>query len=429
MKSKSRTNLYKGKRFLLTHWALAVLGGSENNILQMAEYIKDQGGLVDFFTYALDDPLRTIINEKNIGVRVDDIDLLDQAQKTTIKYDLNSIDYVVVCQNVLPIDVIKQLNSKNITTKFIFLHMSSFVGIAMESPLFYNLESQIASKILTISEETTTEQLERLLGKNIQNLNYYRNPVPDDFIDRAQRIDYPDMPKKIAVISNHLPEEVRNLAYEPTLRDNKVEIEFIGRRSNNPQLVTAELLSKYDVIVSIGKTVQYCLVMGIPVYVYDRFGGQGYIRDYDAAKQRNFSGRDAGKKTTRVIANELLKNYKAAVEYQSSTIESFRKEFLLSNVIASVFDDKNDRILNNKFSEQYINYLISAQLLLKEKYSTMVYAGNIQKDLVRIDSQVTLLRKELLDRDSELESLLSITRSARLLADNIKRRIKYGIGR
>ena len=106
-----------------------------------------------------------------------------------------------------------------------------------------------------------------------------------------------------------------------------------------------------------------------------------------------------------------------------------RKEFLLSNVIASVFDDKNDRILNNKFSEQYINYLISAQLLLKEKYSTMVYAGNIQKDLVRIDSQVTLLRKELLDRDSELESLLSITRSARLLADNIKRRIKYGIGR
>ena len=131
----------------------------------------------------------------------------------------------------------------------------------------------------------------------------------------------------------------------------------------------------------------------------------------------------------RSVRIKAFKNYKAAVEYQSSTIESFRKEFLLSNVIASVFDDKNDRILNNKFSEHYINYLISAQLLLKEKYSTMVYAGNIQKDLVRIDSQVTLLRKELLDRDSELESLLSITRSARLLADNIKRRIKYGIGR
>lgn len=36
--------------------------------------------------------------------------------------------------------------------------------------------------------------------------------------------------------------------------------------------ITLEILSQYDVAITIGKTVQYCLVMGVPVYVYDKFG-------------------------------------------------------------------------------------------------------------------------------------------------------------
>lgn len=424
-KMNNRGNPFKGKRFVLTHWALAVLGGSENNILQLAEYIKERGGLVEFFTYAFDDPLKKIINEKNIPVRVDDIDLFDQLQKTEIRYDLSKTDFVIICQNTIPIDIIKQLNDKAIKTKFIFFHMSSHIGLAMESPLFYDLESKIASKILTISEETTTEQIERLLGNNIQNLVYYRNPVPDSFIDRKLRADYPKIPKKIAVISNHPPEEVVELVHDISMKSKKVKIEFIGRWSNNPKLVTAGLLSKYDVVVSIGKTVQYCLVMGIPVYIYDRFGGQGYVTDYDAAKRRNFSGRDAGKKTTDVIADELLKEYKTAVKYQEENIEFFRKEFLLSNVAPLVFNDKEDVVLNNNFSQQYINYLISIQLLLKEKYSTMIYSGNMQKKLDNMDSQVMFMKKEILERDSELRSFLSVKRSARLLMGNIKRRILH----
>ena len=225
---KNANNPFKGKRFLLTHWALAVLGGSENNILQMAEYIRDQGGLVEFFTYAFDNPVKEIIQEKNFQVKVDDINLLDQSQATHVKYDLNKIDYIIVCQNVIPIDIIKQLNVKSLRTKFVFFHMSAFIGLAMESPLFYDLEAKIASKILTISEETTVEQIERLLGENIRKLTYYRNPVPDNFINDIQEISYPKVPRRVAVISNHPPRELIDLERERVIVDCGVKIEYIA---------------------------------------------------------------------------------------------------------------------------------------------------------------------------------------------------------
>lgn len=414
--------LFQGKTFLLTHWALAVLGGSENNILQMAQYIRKQGGFVEFFTYALNDPVKRIIEDEGFSVRLDDIDLLDQSQSTGVEYDLNDIDYIVVCQNVIPISIIKQLNRKNVKTKFIFFHMSSFIGIAMESPLLYELESKIASKILTISEEVTSQQLERLLGVGIKNLSYYRNPVPDEFIEGGEITVYPKKPARVAVISNHPPEEIIALGSNARLAIEGVKVDFIGRWSDNAQLVTRELLNGYDAIISIGKTVQYCLVVGVPVYIYDRFGGQGYLKNYNDAKATNFSGRDAGKRTTDEIVGELIDGYGDAVHYQKVNIELFRKEFLLSRVINSVFSGPK-RHLRGDFSVRYLNYLISMQLLFKEKNIIMVEIGNLQLVNSGISSELESVKNELAQKNNELDSFLSMRRSIRLLAGNIKRRL------
>ena len=54
-------------------------------------------------------------------------------------------------------------------------------------------------------------------------------------------------------------------------------IDAIG--SEKPAITSAELLDHYDCVISIGKTVQYCLVQGIPVFLYDRFGGPGYLNE------------------------------------------------------------------------------------------------------------------------------------------------------
>jgi hypothetical protein len=68
-------------------------------------------------------------------------------------------------------------------------------------------------------------------------------------------------------------------------------IDAIG--SEKPAITSAELLDHYDCVISIGKTVQYCLVQGIPVFLYDRFGGPGYLNEsnYELAEYYNFSGR------------------------------------------------------------------------------------------------------------------------------------------
>jgi hypothetical protein len=411
---------FHNKKVLLTHFALAGFGGSENNILQLAEFIANKGGTVEFFTYALADPLKTVIASKKIPVTVDDVNLLDLSLKTSVKYDMDKIDYIVICQNVIPIDIIKQLRQKKIKTKFIFLHMSSFPGIAMEVPLLFELEEKIASKILSISEETTKEQLERILGRNIKNLEYYRNPVPDDFAKNSKKNKFPDMPRKIAVISNHPPEEIVGLANEPEIKENDIQIEYIGRWNNNPQLVTPDLLSRYDCVVSIGKTVQYCLVAGIPIYVYDHFGGQGYLLDYEKAREKNFSGRDAAHKSGKEIAHELIAGYRMAVNYQMKKIDDFRKEYLLSANVEKVFSSINSvSTYDDYFSQQYINYLISMQMLLKAYYGaiTSTNAENLKQQLAQKNSEIEKMK-------DELTSHRGIKRSARLFASNIKRRIR-----
>ena len=81
--------------------------------------------------------------------------------------------------------------------------------------------------------------------------------------------------KKIAVISNHVPEEVQELA---DVLEGQCSVEYIGIQYS-PKLVDAKLLKQYDLVITIGRTVQQCFALGVPVYVYDYFGGPGYITD------------------------------------------------------------------------------------------------------------------------------------------------------
>ena len=56
------------------------------------------------------------------------------------------------------------------------------------------------------------------------------------------------------------------------------------------ELVTPELIQKYDVVLTIGKTVQYALLGNKVVYCYDHFGGMGYLslKNYEIARYHNF---------------------------------------------------------------------------------------------------------------------------------------------
>jgi hypothetical protein len=97
--------------------------------------------------------------------------------------------------------------------------------------------------------------------------------------------------------------------WDVTLVGQQAELGATVRR------VTPELIHEHDAVVSIGKTVQYALAAGVPVFCYDHFGGPGWLNDgnVEAAARHNFSGRGF---TARDSASELVEEigdgYRAA---------------------------------------------------------------------------------------------------------------------
>ena len=91
---------------------------------------------------------------------------------------------------------------------------------------------------------------------------------------------------------------------------------MIGNGQNIYVDITPQILSKYDLIISIGKTVQYALGMGIPVYEYDYFGGNGYINKNNINEEAyyNFTGRPKCRRLSpQDIVHEIIDGYDEAV--------------------------------------------------------------------------------------------------------------------
>lgn len=113
----------------------------------------------------------------------------------------------------------------------------------------------------------------------------------------------------------------------------EVNIEFWGMRFENYGLITPEILSQYDAVVTIGKTVQYALGMGIPVYNYDHFGGNGWINleNFNTEARHNFSGRHNNRKIlSQEIAHELEAGFSEAIEASEELRKKIADRCLLS---------------------------------------------------------------------------------------------------
>lgn len=166
------------------------------------------------------------------------------------------------------------------------------------------------------------------------------NTAPDNFFETQKKL--PNTIQRIAVVSNHPPKELLDLKNIFPARN--IDIVYYGGK--NPIDITPKVLKNFDVVITIGKTVQYCLAMGIPVYNYDHFGGSGYITldNIDIESAFTFSGRSFGiKKTTEQIATELESQYTSVARQATKLKEVAETKFKLSvNVrnILKILDSK-----------------------------------------------------------------------------------------
>ncbi len=334
-----------GLRVLITHPFLYEINGATNVTLELAEYLQNRGDKVTVYTNVFDYPIKHYFDEKKIHV--------DIARKNP-KYHLKDFDIVWINSQTFPISLLEELGNaekaKN-APKFIFMHMSAQDYCADEMPYIYQFEEKLSSLSLFVSEEAL--EFNKKFFEKMPPTDYYRNPAPEEYLIKRENL--PKIPRKVLVVSNFPCGELRDI--KPLLNQQGIIIDYLGYLGDRYELITEKIISKYDLVITIGKTVQYCLVSGTPVYIYGSFGGPGYLnaKNFQKAMRKNFSGRGFHDKTPEEIVDDIVNNYTKATSFYAERQEDFRKDFIISNNIPELFKKaQNAKTKNIIFSKTFI---------------------------------------------------------------------------
>jgi len=372
---------FRGKEILITQNSLVNYTGSEIATLELSNYFIECGARVTIFTFSFDKPISEEFANNNINI-ITDIN----ADITLSQFDLLWIHHQLV-----PIKILDELAMGHSLPIVVFSHMSSF--IPHESPYIYGLEEEISSLKLFNSNET-----KKLLSKffNEKSGAILPNPTPKSFINKQDIRPKRNTPEKILVVSNHPTHEV--IETIKILNNKGVETNIIGVL-DSPRLITPELLINYDAVITIGKTVQYCLVLGIPVYCYDQFGGCGFLnrQNYKKAFEFNFSGRGFDKKTPKSISSELYNGFFEARDYMYANRETAKKQFdieLCLNKVLHNLKPKGLTKIDRAAIESYKAALcIEQELVLLRKADKL--ARDLSKILISKDEQLLNYKEEI----------------------------------
>ena len=268
----------------MTNVWLDSYGGSELVTVEVAEELQSQGHEV-------------VIYSPRVSGMYPTVTVTDK------KPDPAGFDLLWIHHNLLIHDLgFRKRDSQRI----IFNHMSSYVPT--EWPRLASYENAIADVILANSEETRLV----LEGKGLRGVRLFQNPAPRAF----EGVGYSRFAKPL-LISNHPPVELSGV------RGTRVG-------ADRPMRVTPDMMAEASCVVCNGKSVVYALRAGVPVYLYDHFGGCGWLTDanMELAEKHNFSGRPWGRKTVDDIMAEM-----SAIPAPMPCADRFRLEKVLEGIV------------------------------------------------------------------------------------------------
>ncbi len=277
------------KKFLLAGFYFDGYHGSMMHICEIAKYLKSIGFDVTIAAVSITDEIKNYV--KDIGINL--VQVLDIPQKSFFDYGL--------CYHFPILSFL--LHQGVVIDKLIIGSLSSILELEMPNLIYkYGIPIHVHNASLK-------EKFKKELLIYPSNIYVMPNLVPIEYLNFKKQTSN-DQIKNIAIVSNHIPKEIREATSLLALQ--KINIDIYGK-ADNYIAITPQILSQYDVIISIGKTVQYALALGIPVYNYDHFGGMGYINTENIKREEyyNFSGRSSFRKIEADdIVCELLAYYK-----------------------------------------------------------------------------------------------------------------------
>ena len=333
---------YSNKRILITQNQLINFAGSEIVTLEIAEYFSKNGAEVIIATNSLGDPMMTRLS----GLSNTEIYVLPNVDLEE-RLDRNPVDFAWIHHQLMPRSLFSKKSLEH--TKYVFHHMSPYHPT--EFPVFSEIEANIADAILFNSPETERETFRQGVLADIEGFEgVLGNPSPDIFLRIGNnRIQKRETPKKILIISNHIVPEL--MEARDILQSRGLEVETYGAQTDTYKLIEPSDFYDIDVVVTIGKTVQYAILYGVPVYCYDHFGGPGYIvaDNYDSSRERNFSGRNGEKKDANTIVEEILEQYTSAriffVDMNQNQVDEFRLPIKIDEIYQKVMKHRIKRRL------------------------------------------------------------------------------------
>ena len=135
--------------------------------------------------------------------------------------------------------------------------------------------------------EATQRNVQTIAGWSSATNTVVRNWTSWD--ERPVRADGPI--RRVAIVSNRMSDELEDRFRAATERAS-IELVRFGL-PKNPQVLDAEMLSEFDAIVSLGRTVLDAMRIGRPALIYDIHGADGWVTPQvvrDRASE-SFSGR------------------------------------------------------------------------------------------------------------------------------------------
>ena len=393
-------------KVLITNFRLNNYAGSELNSLRTAKTFKKKGADVEVATFSYGLPISDDFQRENI--KVTDINKSDTDYK---HYDL------IWCQHAA---ILTKLLFENKVTADRIIYSSLGPKEPLEAPPQY---ANLLTECLAVSNETKC-QCEKEVNADF---TIFPNAF-DEIWTQGEYIHKPDRLNSIAVITNHCADEVKTAADILTSRGYSVD--FIGYTPyGKARLITPSVISKYDCVITIGKTVINALAMQKPVYCYDIYGGPGYLTtdNFDEVSENNFSGRGFSMKTGEEISKEIEENFSMEVlnieKLANVVYENYSWERNFSSLMKGILDKNKVNI--EKILSDFSN-LARVNRSIIDFYNSNVALSSINNELSRQLNKQIEKNKDLKRQKNEIIQSKSwkITKPIRLIKKIIKRRPK-----
>jgi len=400
-----------GKYVLINTNSFQSFAGSEIVTLEIIEWFVSKGAKVDLFTNVFGSPIADEVAELISQQKLSVYNHLNQPDKS-----FNDYSVIWVNHSLLPVELVKKLGTSELKSKMIWHHMG--VLPPLEAPLLVEAEDELATSITFISQEVKEKLLQSL--SQTSKFKLFDNPSPNIFGSYSSSESNSEL-TKLLVISNHPPKEITDCLTK--LSNEGIQVEILGT-TGKPVRVDPSVLDNFDAILTIGKSTQYALSMGKPVYSYDHFGGAGWIieNNIDLEAKYNFSGRaDYRKLTSDELKTELINEYLNAKNFAWTNRKLLSEKWNLDNHLERLFNSNLGYFNSRQLSEVQYNQVLTLCIARQSMDQSINSLRNHYDDLTVQVKEILTNHNLAHDQLFKLQNSLSwkITKPFRMLAHQI----------